>query len=187
MSDQPHNDPAHKTEDPLDSRLLELVAYLDGELTDLDSARLEKQLVSDAPLRSCADSLDRTWRLLDSLGDTTASGEFTQKTLASIDAVPIEEDGQESFRPARVIHLFAAVPWLKFVLWCFVGFTGSTVGLLLSRSAHSQPAESEDTRILREFDLLLDYQKIRPIPDTEFLRKVANATPSAAESKGPKP
>ena len=187
MNDQKHNEPVDETEDPGDSRLTELVAYLDGELADLDCDRVEQQLISDAPLRSYADSLDRTWRLLDSLGETTASGEFTQKTLASLDAVPLDEDGQVSRRPHQVVRLFFAVPWMKISLWCLVGFAGGTIGLLSSRSVRPPRSESEETRILRQLDLLQDYQKLRLIPDVEFLKKVAETSESSAEPKGAAP
>lgn len=187
MNDQKHNEPVDETEDPGDSRLTELVAYLDGELAELDSDRLEQQLVSDPPLRSYAESLDRTWRLLDSLGETTASGEFTRKTLASLEALPLDEDGHVSRTPVKVSRLVSSVPWLKIGLWCLVGFAGGSAGLLLSRSANPQRTESEDTKILRQLDLLQDYQKIRTVPDVEFLKNVAETSESAAESKGTAP
>ena len=187
MNENTHNESIDETEDPGDSRLTELVAYLDGELAELDSDRLEQELVSDAPLRSYAESLDRTWRLLDSLGETTASGEFTQKTLASLEALPLDADGQFSRQPLRMTRLVSAVPWLKIGLWCLVGFAGGSAGLLLSRSANPQRTESEDTKILRQLDLLQDYQKIRPVPDVEFLKNVAATTESETESKGTVP
>jgi hypothetical protein len=188
MSDSKHNLPPDETEEPNDVRLTELVAYLDGELEDYESDRLERQLVSDAPLRSYADSLDRTWRLLDSLGETTASGEFTQRTLASIDAVPLDDDDARQTRASSpLVRLFFSVPWLKTGLWCFIGFISVTAGLLFSRSGSSPRAESSDTQLLRQLDLLQDYPKMRLIPDVEFLQKVAESAAGSSDPAGAVP
>ncbi len=188
MSDRNENKSVDETADPGDARLTDLVAYLDGELEDLDSDRVERELVSDAPLRSYAESLDRTWRLLDSLGESTASGEFAQKTLASLNALPFEEDdGKISNRPNSVVRVLFAAPWMKWSLWCLVGFAGASAGLLASRTLSTPKAESADLQILRQLDLLLDYQKIRPIPDAEFLKSIAGTSESSAKPPGDAP
>ncbi len=84
----PHDtDIFDEPEDSEDAQLTEIVAYLDGELGEDDSIRLERALASSPPLRGYADSLDRTWQLLDSLGEPAVSDEFTHKTLASIQTV----------------------------------------------------------------------------------------------------
>ncbi|MFN9717365.1 MAG: anti-sigma factor family protein, partial [Planctomycetota bacterium] len=82
MSSHEHNEPVDDAEDQPDAQLSELVAYLDGELDEHACESVERQLVANPGLRRYAETLDRTWQLLDSLGDAPASGAFTQKTLA---------------------------------------------------------------------------------------------------------
>jgi anti-sigma factor RsiW len=59
----------------------ELVAYLDGELGDEASQRLEARLSRDRQLRAEAEALKRTWEMLDFLPRAEPSASFTHKTL----------------------------------------------------------------------------------------------------------
>lgn len=185
MSSQNDSEFLDEAEDAADPQLTELVAYLDGELSDGDSSRVERQLAIDAPLRRYADTLDRTWQLLDSLGETTASGEFTQKTLASLNAV-LPDDDSAADASQSWSSLFAGIPIVKICLWMAVGFAGSSAGLLLSRTTSPQKSESEDKRLLRQLDLLQDYEKLYSIPSAEFLKQVAAKDEPTAE-KAPTP
>ncbi len=56
MSSQEHNEVVDDAEDPVDPRLSELVAYLDGELDDSACENVERELVSN-PV--CDDTLKR--------------------------------------------------------------------------------------------------------------------------------
>jgi anti-sigma factor RsiW len=59
----------------------ELVAYLDGEL-DVERARaLEARLGRDPQARAEAESLNKTWELLDYLPKPAPSSNFTSKTI----------------------------------------------------------------------------------------------------------
>ena len=64
----------------------ELVAYLDGELSE-DAARVvEDKINSDPTLRAEVDSLSRTWELLDYLPTHDPSPSFTHRTLERVSA-----------------------------------------------------------------------------------------------------
>ena len=180
-----HNDTEvlDDSEDPKDPQLTELVAYLDGELGDEESQRIERQLAGDAPLRIYAESLDRTWQLLDSLGDAAASGEFTQKTLASLQARPMDEDDRPARKSlAKKLRGVGGRSLLRIILWTAAGFVGCSLGLLLSRIQNSKQ-DSPDIQILRELDLLQEYRKIRPVPDVEFLNQVSALEEPSAEGE----
>jgi len=66
----------------------DLVAYLDGELSDQAAADVEKTLAADSAARQDVEQMTRTWELLDLLPEVRASQEFTEKTLTEIQTKP---------------------------------------------------------------------------------------------------
>jgi anti-sigma factor RsiW len=156
-----------------DPQLTELVAYLDGELDEEDSSRLERQLAENPPLRGFAETLDRTWQLLDSLGEATASGEFTQKTLASLAVVSSDESSEQPPSSIRSADWVRRIPVTRIVLWTLVGFLGTSVGLLLGRSSQAPKADSEDMQLLRKLDLLLQFPRLHAARSATFLEQVS--------------
>lgn len=68
--------------EPIDEqREAELVAYLDGELDAKTARELETKLETDPVLRQRADTLKRTWELLDFLPQPEPSATFTSRTV----------------------------------------------------------------------------------------------------------
>jgi anti-sigma factor RsiW len=63
-----------------------LVAYLDGELDEPARSALEAKLNRDPQARQEAETLRRTWQLLDHLPRPQPSAEFTQTTLTHLKA-----------------------------------------------------------------------------------------------------
>jgi anti-sigma factor RsiW len=183
MSIQDENENFDDAEDPNHPQLTELVAYLDGELGDAECNRVELQLATDPPLRQYAETLDRTWQLLDSLEDATASGEFTRKTLSSLQTLTTDDEAPDQKSIQEKILRIARVPLLQIGLWAIAGFLGCSAGLLLSRIVRPAKVNSADTQILRQLDLLLEYQKIRPVPSAEFLIQAASAEHRPSEQE----
>ncbi len=163
-------DEPEETNDP---QLTELVAYLDGELDEEESNRLERQLAENPPLRGYAESLDRTWQLLDSLGEATASGEFTQKTLASLAVISKEEFSAQSSSSNPNPSWIRGIPLTKILLWTLVGFVGTSIGLLLGRSSQAPKAISEDVQLLDKLDLLLQFPRLHAARSASFLEQVS--------------
>ncbi len=170
-----------------DPQLSELVAYLDGELPVEDADRVEQMLLTSPPLRKNAETLDRTWQLLDSLEEATVSGEFTQKTLASISTVSAESDIEfPTTRRRRRLFLLPKSVLVRGLIWFLAGFTACSAGLVLSRNARRQRTNPADAQILKSLDLYLEYPKLWRIPDAEFLREVSgNPGPTAVEEEKP--
>lgn len=172
-------DSVHENDDSVapDPRLTKLIAYLDGELPADESEVMERELAAEPALRQAADSLDRTWQMLGALEEASASGEFTKKTLSSIRTISTADTPQSlptGKTPSRPHKLLAAA--LALLLWTFAGFVGSSTGLLLARNAPT--ATTQDEELLKNLDLLLDYQNMRQIPDARFLQQLAeNQTP----------
>src|SRR5947209_12755642 len=73
---------------PLDDDEREdLVAYLDGEADDDTARRVEAKLSLDPAARAEADTLRRTWELLDFLPRAEPSPSFTHRTLERVQPV----------------------------------------------------------------------------------------------------
>src|SRR6516162_3289401 len=65
----------------------ELVAYLDGELTDHAAHGVERRLNQDSRVRAEADALKQTWELLDYLPHPEPSPSFSTRTVERISAL----------------------------------------------------------------------------------------------------
>jgi len=172
-------DSEHQNDDSVapDPRLTQLIAYLDGELPAEESEVMERELATEPALRQAADSLDRTWQMLGALEEASASGEFTKKTLTSIRTVSSTDTPRTlplGKAQSRLHKLLTAT--LALLLWTFAGFVGCSAGLLLVRNAPASATPDEE--LLKNLDLLLDYQNMRQIPDARFLQQLAeNQTP----------
>lgn len=171
------------TEDP---QIAELVAYLDGELPELDADRIERMLQGDAPLRRNAETLDQTWQLLDSLESATASGGFTQKTLSTISTIAGNADATgKSRRGWSLKVLLSGTLTLRVLVWCFVGFLACSAGMMLSRKARRERTSATDALILKDLDLYLRYPDLWRIPDVKFLEEAAGNAESTAGERNP--
>lgn len=156
-----------------DPELIELVAYLDGELDSNAEDQMERRLVHEAALRRRADQLDKTWNLLDSLEEVSASGQFTQRTLASVSTpdtsvtgVPVAGEPTNGRSILRLISPgWLAVSFSSAILIAMAGFQFGQWNSQRSRSP-------EDTEMLQKMDLLEHYFSYRPIPDVQFLRNL---------------
>ena len=173
-------DEPEETNDP---QLTELVAYLDGELGEEESSRLERQLAENPPLRGYAESLDRTWQLLDTLGEATASGEFKQKTLASLSAISHEEFTDQIPSSKQGPDWARKIPVTKILLWTLAGFLGSSAGLLLGRSSQAPKTISEDVQLLHKLDLLLQFPRLHAARSASFLEQVSAIDHDSSEDR----
>ena len=90
------NDPAN-IDPAADPHVLEeqLVAYLDGELDDASSHRIEELLASDPNVRDTLEKLEGTWDLLDNLERAHVEEVFTRSTMEMV-AVAAADDVQKA-------------------------------------------------------------------------------------------
>ncbi|MBL8817029.1 MAG: hypothetical protein JNL58_13455 [Planctomyces sp.] len=168
MSQEPQKSGA----DPLAIQLDDLVAYLDGELSDVEADVIERRLVTDTPLRKQAEDFDRTWQLLDSLGEVSASREFTQKTLSSMTATTdtdgVDEDESGISKKTDSLTKFL----LRQMIWLTAGLGAGYVGLTAGQWNADRQQNSVDARILQNLDMFQNYYQYHLIPDTKFLRDI---------------
>jgi anti-sigma factor RsiW len=87
----------------------DLVAYLDGELTEAHSRSLATKLTHSATARREVETLKRTWELLEHLPFPHVSEQFPEKTVTHIRRLELESHAWEprvavwSSRVARVL------------------------------------------------------------------------------------
>jgi hypothetical protein len=116
-----------------------LIAYLDGELDGQAARSVELRLSRDARLRAEAESLGRTWQLLDYLPRPEPTANFASRTLERV----------SSLRP--VVKTVAVRPWPPWVLalgWVAAVLLAGTLGYVvvaaMVKPPQPVPAESVD-------------------------------------------
>ncbi len=67
-----------------------LVAYLDGELSEDATNEIEQLLAVSAEARTEVEKLSSTWDFLDDLGQPKASPGFSEKTLATVKIAEVQ-------------------------------------------------------------------------------------------------
>src|SRR4051794_35752255 len=95
----------------------DLVAYLDGELDDETTQRLETKLSQSAAARTEAEELKRSWGLLDYLPRPKASEDFTNQTMDKLATIQLA-----SARRMRLTRWLSATGWAAGLV--LAGFTG---------------------------------------------------------------
>jgi anti-sigma factor RsiW len=139
----------------------ELVAFLDGELTEDDAHKVEAKLNVDAKARAEADALRRTWDLLDYLPRPEASADFTHRTLERVGPV---RKTQALPRRSRLRVAVVGAAWAASLLVSVAaGHTG--MSLWLKRGA----AERDLVRDLR----LIENKRLYELgEDLDFVREL---------------
>ncbi len=161
------------SDEPIDDQLTEVVSYLDAELNDTGMNEVEMRLVKDASLREFADSLDRTWRLLDSLEEVSASDEFTQKTMDSIATEALQDSPTTEEKTVSPLRSLAdGVRQTRAIPWFVTGLVGALVGMTVSQRLQERRDPGTDTAILQNLELLKQYPRLRVLPDVESLRQL---------------
>jgi anti-sigma factor RsiW len=155
----------------------ELIAYLDGELGEKESQAFEARLGRDPGLRAEAETMKKTWELLDYLPRPEPSANFTHQTL---ERLALQD------RPGG---------WAKAGRWPSLVPAGWAAGVLLALGAgllaasrlwptgapndHAVPAaKAEPTKaeieiqMVREMDVIRNRRLYENVDDVEFARKL---------------
>jgi anti-sigma factor RsiW len=152
----------------------ELVAYLDGELDPQAARALEAKLNLDAAARAEAETLRRTWEMLDYLPRPEPNAAFTSRTLERVSSsrlqpvsVPISQG-----RPWT--------PWLIGVGWAAALLLAGTAGFVaVSRLSESKPPPTQatmpidvDALLVRDLRLIENKRLYELVNDISFLREL---------------
>jgi hypothetical protein len=143
-----------------------LVAYLDGELNAPTARCLEAKLQQDPRARAEADSLRRTWELLDYLPRPEPSSDFSTRTIERVSAL----------RPAAGRARRRAVAG-----WVAAGLLAAIVGFAAGRfvphPASAGPlagGEAIDPGGARDRRLLENLPRYLHVDDLHFLQRLAD-------------
>lgn len=138
------------------------VAYLDGELPEGESVKVEQALASNEIARHEIESLARTWELLDVLPRTTATEDFTRKTMATLTTAEVPKD----FANSEVAK--KAKQFVQTAIW-FLGLAAlATAGFFITHSLIPEPTDE----LVQELPVIQNLDRYQEVGDLEFLRKL---------------
>lgn len=146
---------------PDDKDHSDLIAYLDGELDGEAARAVEARISRDPAVRAEADSLKRTWDLLDYLPRPEPSPNFTHRTLDKLST----HDTRAALGARHPLRR-----WLFGAGWAAAMFLVGLVGYLAAVAVvPPQAAEKDLVRDLRLIDNLRFYEDVEML---EFLREL---------------
>ncbi len=138
-----------------------LVAYLDGELDEVATIEVEKNLSESEEIRLEVEALSKTWELLDALPPVQASSEFTERTLQSIQTESVPGATRTLLNPALRRNLWGGL--------LLIGLTSCAVlGFYAANRAVPQRSES----LLKDLPVVQNLDLYEETGDVEFLQNL---------------
>jgi anti-sigma factor RsiW len=144
----------------------ELIAYLDGELTEIEAQSVEKKLHGDPKYRAEADALRQTYNLLDYLPRPAPSQAFTNRTLERVSVV----------RPTLALPSSGGLRrWVLRLCWVaavlLVGLAGyaGVARLPSSQKATQDLTEEQEAELARDYRVLEELGQAQHVNDIFLL------------------
>lgn len=133
-----------------------LVAYLDGELGEMESQAISDQLVQSEQARRELKALEQTWELLDLLPQPEPTPERIGRPLNEVRPIPLTTNAS----------IFQWVVWaLTAILLLGIGFE---LGLVTIRWLGSDPS----SRLIRELSLAEHLDAYRALDSLDDLQRL---------------
>jgi anti-sigma factor RsiW len=146
----------------------DLVAYLDGELDEPSARALEARLSLDPAARAEAESLRKTWELLDYLPRPEPSPSFTHRTLEKL-AVQPAPCVPASLRRRGWPGWMLGIGWAAAVVALAATGLGAAHLLWSEESPPAEPRHVEE--VMARHPRVLEHQRVyESIDNLEFLR-----------------
>lgn len=152
----------------------ELVAYLDGELDEAATARVEKLLAENAVARQDIEMLAATYALFDNLPRPKAKADFSEKTLAMAKLEDVRPDVTQSplYRASQ-----RAVPYLG---WTAVMCLAGLVGFYVTRFVVQEPHDP----LIENFEVIRDLDRLSEVGSIDFLQQLQGREDLLREIRG---
>ena len=142
-----------------------LVAYVDGELTEEESRALSTKITHSATARREVDLLKKTWDALDKLPRPHVSEEFHDRTLTYIRSV----DLRNQTRLAPVISAAGTIG--RVAAFVLVALAAGAGGYVAVRELWPDP----DARLVRELSLAEHLDEYQEVAGFEILEALKNS------------
>lgn len=152
----------------------ELVAYLDGELDDGATARIEKLLAENAVARQDVEQLAATYALFDCLPRPKAQTGFTEKTLAMAKMEDVRPDVTQSPLYRAMQRAIPYVGWIA--VMCVAGVAGFAV------TRNLVPAPSDP--LVRDLELIEQFDKYTEVGSVDFVERLRSSEELMREIRG---
>ncbi len=150
-----------------------LVAYLDGELDEVDSRAIATKLTASVTARREIEMLQKTWELLEHLPRPRASESFTQRTLTEVDRLSVAGDMRMGAASRTVRRVLIMVVGVLASMACF------GVGLAVTRWVWPDPT----ARLVRDLSIAEHLDEYRDVGTFEFLEGLDRSPEFATEPK----
>jgi hypothetical protein len=144
----------------------ELVAYLDGELSQEESRRVEERLASDADYRQQLRDLDQAWEALDALPATKVDDNFARTTIEMVTLAAQRDIDQGSAQAATAKRKRTA--W-----WLAAG--AALAGVAFAATLKFLPNPNDD--LVANLPVIQQFDVLNRIENAEFLRTLAQQVP----------
>ncbi len=136
-----------------------LVAYLDGELDEVDSRAIATKLTQSVTARREIEMLQKTWELLEHLPRPRASEAFTQRTLTEVDKLSLAGDKLMGAASRTLRHVLVMIVGILASLACF------GLGVAAMRFVWPDPT----SRLVRDMSIAEHLDEYRDVGSLEFL------------------
>ena len=139
-----------------------LVAYLDGELDEAATQKIEQTLAENSDVRGEVESLARTFEMLDELPRPEVSEEFTARTLSTIQVSRESQTDKDEPQRRRVDRKTLIAGWV----------VGLALSVLLGVLIGGRFSRDDSTRLVEEFPVVKDLDIYTEIGSIEYLQKL---------------
>ena len=167
MSDSPNAD---------EQRLEEIVAYLDGELSPEESARVERRLASDESYRQQLQGVERAWKALDELPLPVVDDQFSRTTMQlAVQAAVAEVQEKTAALPIQRRRTRLAT-WLT-------AAAAAALGVLVVRLAWQNP----ERMLLADLPVIDNVDVYSQVDRPDFLRMLQTELGPQLDDLGGRP
>ncbi|APW59692.1 anti-sigma factor family protein [Paludisphaera borealis] len=142
-----------------------LVAFIDGELTEVESRSLTTKLTHSATARREVELLKKTWDVLDSLPRPTVTEQFHERTLTYVRSLELRAESR--YAPAKKW----GETFLKLAVCLLIAAAGVASGFAVTRQVWPVPEE----RVIRDLSLAEHLDEYLEVGSFEFLDELKNS------------
>jgi anti-sigma factor RsiW len=157
-----------------EQEMTDLVAFLDGELGGEAARALEVKISLDPAARAEAESLKRTWGLLDYLPKPEPSPSFTHRTLEKMAPVRVT-DAMPLRRSSR--------PWWIGAGWAAALVTATTTGYI-GVGLTGAGRDTTDRALTRDLRVIENKRFYDHVDDLDFLKSLDQPDLFADDASG---